>query len=254
MNWATRGTNAGTLESRPAPAGRGACIDRYDSPFARRPREHRFRRHPGGQLLPFHQRCHAVAAVGALPDAEVRFPARVLADRPADHGVHGHRLAAAAGDRALHRQAADALFAAGRHGLIARRPGPARHRAQLRDAADRRRLHRPRLGDFPPGILAGGAPGIGRALRLRAVHLPGRRQCRPGHGPAARRLHRRPLRPGQRCLVRARGAGRYRRAQAGRRLVQRPSEDRASAQAGRIAFPGACRAARWSLRWSSWRC
>ena len=51
--------------------------------------------------------------------------ARLRPDR-ADHaGLPAHRLAAAAGGRHLHRPAAAALFAAGRHGLHAGRPAAA---------------------------------------------------------------------------------------------------------------------------------
>ena len=47
----------------------------------------------------------------------------------------------------------------------------------------------------PSRGLARGAHGGGRPLRPGAVAVPGRRQSRPGVGPAARRLHRRAARP-----------------------------------------------------------
>ena len=60
---------------------------------------------------------------------------------------------------------------------------------------------RRRLVGVPPRILARRAHGLGRAPRLRAIAVPGRRQHRLGDRAAARRLHRRAARPGQRRLV-----------------------------------------------------
>ena len=138
--------------------------------------------------------------------------------------------------------------------LVAGRAHRSRLCAQLLAAARRRRADRLRLGDLPSGILARRAARLGRPLRPRAVDLPGRRQCRPGDRAAARRLHRRALRPGERRLVRAGRAGRHRRAVAGRRagtrricVTQRPGgqpsaavlRSAAGASAGRAHHPGA---------------
>ena len=76
---------------------------------------------------------------------------------------------------------------------------------------------------FHPEILARRAAGLGRALRPRAVAVPGRRQFRPVARAAAGRLHRRAVRAGQRRLVLARRAARHGRPVAGRQLVQQPS-------------------------------
>ena len=131
-----------------------------------------------------------------LSDAEDRIPARLLADRPAHHGLPGDGVAAAAAGRHVHRQAADALFAAGRHGVLAGRAGRARlSRRHYAHAARRRGADRPRLGDLPSGILARRAARLGRPLRPGAIAVPGRRQFRPGDRAAARRLHRRAVRP-----------------------------------------------------------
>ena len=54
---------------------------------------------------------------------------------------------------------------------------------------------------FHPEVLARRAAGLGRPLRPCAVAVPGRRQFRPVARAAARRLHRRAVRPGQRRLV-----------------------------------------------------
>ncbi len=206
MNRATDGTMCwATTIGRTSPVrGAGDCLDRHDhSRTSRERRRYGLRHHPGGQLLPFHQRRHAVAAVGALSDAEDRFPAGFLADRTAHHGLPGHGVAAAAAGRHVHRQAAAALFAAGRHGILAGRTDPACDRAQLHHAFDRRGLHRSRVRHLPSGILARGATCLGRALRACPVDVPGRRQFRFGDGASARRLHRRAIRAGKRRLVRA---------------------------------------------------
>ena len=106
-----------------------------------------------------------------------------------------HRLAAAAAGRAVHRPAADALLARRRHGLHPRRAAAAVGRRQLRLPAAGGGADRHGLLGVPPGSLARRAHGVGRALRLRAIVLSGRRQRRLGDRAAARRLHRAAGRP-----------------------------------------------------------
>ncbi len=133
-------------------------------------RQYRLRHHPGGKLLPLHQRRDAVAAGGALSDAEGRLPPRLLADRPAHHGVPGDRLAAAAGDQHVRGQAANALsrLPAGM-GCLAGRADPA-----LATAHTYIMLLAGAIcigfgsAVFHSGILARGAAGLGRpAMALR---------------------------------------------------------------------------------------
>ncbi len=249
-----QGANA-TLRSRSGrpclrvspPEDHGACLDRYDSHRRRRTCDgqphfsasDRLHRHPGGELLPLHQRHHAVAAVGHLSVAEGELRPRFLADRPFDLHLPGDGIAAAADDRHDHRQAADALFAALRHGLVADRPDRACLCRPLLAAADRRLADRHRLGHLPSGILAHRPLCLRRPLRSCAVAVPGRRQFRPGDGAAARRLHRRALRPDQHFLVRRRLADRHHRSVAGRRLVQPAARRARQPQGGklRLALP-----------------
>ena len=99
---------------------------------------------------------------------------------PFGMAVDLRRHAAAGGGRRLRRRAA------GR--------GPDRHR---------------QLG-VPPRGVARGAARRRRALRLRPVGVPGRRQCRAGDQPAARGAAGDPQRPALHRLVRARGRDRHR--------------------------------------------
>ena len=70
----------------------------------------------------------------------------------------------------------------------------------------RRRAGGPRLVGVPPGVVARRPHGIRRTPRLRPVAVPGGRQHRLRHRPAARRVHRGAARPGQHRLVLRRGA------------------------------------------------
>ena len=131
---------------------------------------------------------------------------RFLADRPADLDLPGDRLAAAAADRHVHRQAADALFAARSAwrprcvGLIV-----LALRAQLCAAAGRRGADRASARRFSiPESSRVARLASGGRYRHGAVGLSGRRQYRQGHRAAARRLHRRAARSGQHRLVRRR--------------------------------------------------
>ena len=99
-----------------------------------------------------------------------------------------HRLAAAAGGRALYRQAADVPALDLRHGREPPRPRHPRLRHALLGAAGRGGLDRRRVVDLPSRQQPCRAHRLGRALRLRAVVLPGRRQHRLGARAAARGL------------------------------------------------------------------
>ena len=65
------------------------------------------------------------------------------------------------------------------------------------------------------------------------IDVPGRRQFRPGHRPAAGGLHHRAARAGERRLVLGRGARRDGRAVVGRALVRGPARGLPSGRAGR---------------------
>ena len=90
------------------------------------------------------------------------------------------------------------------------------------DAAGRGPDRHRQLG-VPPRGVARGAARRRRALRLRPVGVPGRRQCRAGDQPAAGGAAGDPQRPALHRLVRARGRDRHRDPEPGRSLVPRPS-------------------------------
>ncbi len=73
---------------------------------------------------------------------------------------------------------------------------------------------------FHPGGLARGTDCLGRALRHGAKPVPGRRQYRLLHRPAACRLDHPAARAGKRCLVRGHCPGRHWHPQRRRALVQ----------------------------------
>ena len=108
----------------------------------------------------------------------------VRPDRPDHADLSDHRVAAATARRHLHRQASEAVFAAGRHGLHAGRPAADVDRAELRRAAAGRGAGRLRVVGVSSGIVAGRAHGLGRPARTRAVAVPGGRQC--GHRRSGR--------------------------------------------------------------------
>ena len=62
-----------------------------------------------------------------------------------------------------------------------------------------------RLGGLPSGVVAGGAHGVGRTARVRAVAVSGRRQHRLADRAAAGGVHRAAARPEQRRVVLRRG-------------------------------------------------
>ena len=128
------------------------------------------------------------------------------------------------------RQASEAVFAARRHGLHACRTVADVGRAQLRRAAGGGGTGRLRFVGVPSGIVAGGAHGVGRTARARAVAVSGRRQCGFVARPAARRVDRDSARPAQHRVVFGGRARRDRRADADRPLVQGASVGEEGAQ------------------------
>ena len=78
---------------------------------------------------------------------------------------------------------------------------------------------RRRFLDLPPGSVARGAHGLGRALRLCAVAVPGGRQCGFGAGSAAGGGRDRRPWPGQYRLVQPAGGAGHRRADQRQPLV-----------------------------------
>lgn len=142
----------------------------------------------GAQLRASAQRHDAVAAAGHLSAHQGFLRSQFHADRPdhADLSIDG--FAAPTVGRHIHRPAAAALFAGGRHGLHADGAGRSRARGQLFHAGARRGDGRHRLVDFSSRVDTHGASGIGRAARFCAIAVPGRRTGRPGVRSAARRV------------------------------------------------------------------
>ena len=138
-----------------------------------------------------------------LPHAQGQLRPDLHPGRPDHLDLPGHRFAAAALDRFLHRSPSQAAAVASRHGLHVDRHHAAVHGRQLPDDSSGVGPDRHRLLHLSPGNLAGRAPGFGGTLRSGAVHLPGRRQHRIGLRPAAGGRHRHSVRPGTRGLVRS---------------------------------------------------
>ena len=183
-------------------------------------RRHRLQGARRAQLLALPERPDPVADPRDLSAAEGRIRAQLRADRPDHADVPDHRVAAAAADRPLHRQAPAAALVVVRDGVDAVRAAAAGLRAVVRGAAGRGRAGRHRLVGVPSGVVAHRADGVGRPARARAVDLPGRRQRRERRRSAARGADRDPERAAQRRLVRARGAARDRGPVAGRHVVR----------------------------------
>ena len=88
------------------------------------------------------------------------------------------------------------------------------------------------LVGVPPGVLARGADGVGRAARPRAVAVPGRRQRRLGARAAAGRVHRAAARAGAASPgSRSRRCSAIAHAAAGRPLVPRAPRRRGASRA-----------------------
>ena len=158
----------------------------------------RARRH---QRFALPQRHHAVADPVGVSDPEGELCARLRADRTDHAGVPVHSVAAAAGGRPSHRPQGAAVFARHRHGLHVLRPAAAQRRAELSRHPDRGGAGRIWFGGVPSGIGADRAAGFGRALRLRAVGVSGRRQFGLRDGSGAGGLDRGAVRAAQHRLV-----------------------------------------------------
>ena len=156
------------------------------------------------QLFALPQRHHAVADRIGVSDPEGQLRARLRPDRHDHAGVPVHRVAAAAGGRAFHRQEGAAVLARDRHGLYLLRPAAAQRRASIRHHPDRGGAGRTRLGGVPSGVGADRAAGLGRALRLCAIGVSARRQFRHLDGAGAGGADRGAVRPAQHRLVLAR--------------------------------------------------
>ena len=89
-------------------------------------RPHGLLRARRAQRLPPAERHGAVAAAGDLPDPEDGPAARLQAHRPDHARQPGHRVAAAAGRRVLHRPSSAAAVAGRGHDVHVVRPRPAR--------------------------------------------------------------------------------------------------------------------------------
>ena len=83
-------------------------------------------------------------------------------------------------------------------------------------------IDRPRLVGLSSRIFARRARGLRRTARVRAIGLPGRRQCGLGDRSVGSGIHRVAERAGERGMVRARRAARHRAAHEDRRLVRAP--------------------------------
>ena len=185
-----------------------------------------------GQRGALPQRHDAVGAAVDLSVDQGAAGARLRAYRDHHAGVPADRLDPAADDRALHRQAPAAVLAAVRDGRDLRRHAGAGGGRRLRHHAAGRGLDRHRQLGVPPRGVARGAARLRRALRLRPVGVPGRRQCRAGDQPAAGGAAGDPQRPALHRLVRARGRDRHRDPEPGRSLVPRPSGAAADRRCG----------------------
>ena len=155
----------------------------------------------GNQLLAFPQRHYAVADCFGLSDPERQLRAGLRADRHDHAGVPVYRLAAAAGGRTFHRPEGAAVFAGDRHGLYVLRTAAAERCASIRDHSVAALAGRPWIGGVSSGVGADRAACLGRALRLRAIGVSGRRQFRHVDGAAAGGADRGAVRPAQHRLV-----------------------------------------------------
>ena len=155
----------------------------------------------GNQLLAFSQRHHAVVDRLDLSDPERGLRARLRADRDDHAGVPVHGVAAAAGDRAFHRQEGAAVLALDRHGIYLLRPVAAQRGAAISRYPDRGGFGRARLGGVPPRIGTDRAAGFGRPLWLRAIGVSARRQFRYLDGAGAGGPDRGAVRPAEHRLV-----------------------------------------------------
>ena len=184
------------------------------------PRQDVLRRTWCHQHLAPDQRHDAVADPGDVPHSQGRFPSEFWPDR-ADHAhVPAHRLAAAAADRAVHRQAAAAVFPAPGHVFDPVRADAAGFCLELRHRAGSGRAGGHGIGHLPSRILAHCAPGFRRPARAGAIGVPGRWQYRQRSGPADRRGGGGALRPAQCCLVRPGGPAGHCAVAAGEPLVR----------------------------------
>ena len=156
---------------------------------------HRLRDPRRAQPLPPAERHHPVAAAGDLSGAAGELRPHLHPDRLPALRLPGHRLAAAAGRRASTPTAADVPPLHRRHGREPDRPVILAFATHYWALLARRHGDRHRLVDLPPRQLARRPHRLGRPLRLRPVVLPGRRQHRQRHRPAARRLRRAAVRP-----------------------------------------------------------
>ncbi len=183
----------------------------YDRHHAHRP-DRPGRRHAGAdraQRDASAQRHDAVADPGDLSDHQDGLWAGFRPDRSDHPDLPDHGLAVPAPGRRLYRQEPDALFDGRRHGLHPHRADRPRLCRQLWAAADLGGLRRARLLDLPPGSDPHGAQRLGRAARVGAGHLPGRRPDGRRAGAAARGLHHRAARAGEPGLVLGHGPARH---------------------------------------------
>ena len=137
-------------------------------------RPHRGQHSRGHQLLPSAERHDAVAATGAVSDAQELVSLELRAGGTADIHVPVHRLTAAAAGGRDGRPQPPAVFARRRHGIHAGRTGAAGVCRQLRTAAVRGRPHRHRFLGVPPRVLARCAHGFRRQAWPGSVGVPGR--------------------------------------------------------------------------------
>src|SRR3984893_11662720 len=108
------------LTRRPAPAAQERVHDNQPVRGKRRSApdsgDHRLLDHSGAELFAFPQRHDAVAAAGALPDAEGRLRAELRSDRNDNPDLAADLVRAAAGSRHVRRPPAATLLARSRHG------------------------------------------------------------------------------------------------------------------------------------------
>src|SRR6188768_445714 len=138
----TRGGRSTPSSNRTSPAKTGAGATssraswaRFRPPAGHEPGTDRLHGAGGDQLLPFPQRHDAGAAPGHVPDAEAGLRARLRPGGPHHLHLPAYRVAAAAGDRALHRPSAAAVLAHGGNDVHLVRARPPLRRTQLPDGA-----------------------------------------------------------------------------------------------------------------------
>ena len=185
-----------------------------------------------------------LAAIYPMLKTDLR--SRLLADRPAHLGLPGDGVAAAAADRHVHRQAAAALFAAGRHGArrwSASSCSPSRTTYALLVVGAvligfGSAIFHPESSRVAR-LASGGRFGLAQSL----FQLGG--NFGQAIGPLLAAFIVVPYGQGSVAWFTLARAGRHHRAVAGRRLVQRASARPRPAQVARLAVSGSAAGAGW---------